>query len=365
MSAHTLTDDLALRDLTDPYAGPHALQRMTSAILAAVTARWPLGLVLDRGDRTVEIADNYDRLGYTPDARARDARHTRYVSATRMLRSQTSALIPPVLRRLAADGRHEAVIACPGLVYRRDVIDRLHTGTPHQLDLWLLSAAPQDLRLLIATVVGAALPGTEWRTTPASHPYTRNGLEIEARAGGRWVEIGECGEAARHVLACAGLPATVRGLAVGLGLDRLVMLRKDIPDIRLLRSGDPRVAAQMLDLGPYRPVSSHPPARRDVSVAVRAGTTPEELGDRVRRALGPDARLVEEITVRSTTPAAALPAAARARLEIRPDEVNVLLRMVLRDLDGSVPGAVANDLRDRVHAALHHAGASPAALRRG
>ncbi len=38
------------------------------------------------------------------------------------------------------------------------------------------------------------------------------------------------------------------GLAMGLGLDRLLMLRKRLPDIRLLRAGDPRIAGQMRDL---------------------------------------------------------------------------------------------------------------------
>jgi len=168
------------------------------------------------------------------------------------------------------------------------------------------------------------------------------------------VEIGEAGRAAPAVLAGAGLPAYVSGLAIGLGLDRLVMLRKGIPDIRLLRSADGGRSFQMLDLSLYRPVSAHPAAHRDVSVAVHAGTTPEELGDAVRESLGPDASLVEEVTVRSATAIADLPEAARARLGIRPGEVNVLLRVVLRDLDGSVPVPVANALRDRIYDALHH-----------
>jgi phenylalanyl-tRNA synthetase alpha chain len=82
--------------------------------------------------------------------------------------------------------------------------------------------------------------------------------------------------------------------------------------------------------------------------------TPEEMGDRVRSALGAAAHLVEEVAVRSTTAPAGLPPEARARLAIRPDEVNVLLRVVLRDLGGTVPGPVANDLRDRIYQALHH-----------
>ena len=63
-------------------------------------------------------------------------------------------------------------------------------------------------------------------------------------------------------------PARVTGLAMGLGLDRLLMLRKGMNDIRLLRSDDPRVVEQMLDLSPYRPVSDQPAIRRDLSIAV-------------------------------------------------------------------------------------------------
>ncbi|MFD0523797.1 PheS-related mystery ligase SrmL [Paractinoplanes durhamensis] len=263
-----------------------------------------------------------------------------------MLRSQTSALIPGALRTLTAA---DALIACPGIVYRRDAIDRLHTGTPHQLDLWRVTAAdrPPDLIDLVATAVSAALPGTPWRTRPAEHPYTTGGLEIEAWSGEAWVEIGECGVAAAQVL-----PAGRCGLALGLGLDRLVMLRKGIGDIRLLRSADPRVAGQMTDLTPYRPVPSQPAARRDLSVAMPPGVTAEDLGDRVRDLLGADAHLVEEVAIRSVTAAADLPAASRERLRIRDDEVNVLLRVLLRDPHATLPGDRANELRDRIWAGL-------------
>ena len=57
-------------------------------------------------------------------------------------------------------------------------------------------------------------------------------------AGGEWVELLECGLAHPHVLAAGGL-AGHSGLAMGIGLDRAVMLRKGIGDIRLLRSRRP------------------------------------------------------------------------------------------------------------------------------
>src|SRR4051812_38722953 len=85
---------LSLRDLTDPAAGPHAMQLLLAAIYAAL----PAPVHEHRASPIVSIADNYDRLGYPPGGAARDARYTRYVCATAMLRTQTSAMIPPLLR---------------------------------------------------------------------------------------------------------------------------------------------------------------------------------------------------------------------------------------------------------------------------
>src|SRR4051812_3018618 len=155
LSPAALAADLAVRDLTDPASGPHALQLLVSAILDAASARWPsASLVVHRGSRVVSVADNYDHLGYPPSAKARDSRYTRYVDQHRLLRSQTSALIPGALRGLTST---DALIAAPGMVYRRDAIDRLHTGTPHQLDLWRLGAG--DLLELVGIALRAALPG--------------------------------------------------------------------------------------------------------------------------------------------------------------------------------------------------------------
>jgi phenylalanyl-tRNA synthetase alpha chain len=169
---------------------------------------------------------------------------------------------------------------------------------------------------------------------------------------GEWVEVAECGLAHPEVLERAGL-AGWSGLALGMGLDRLLMLRKGIPDIRLLRSVDPRIAGQMTDLASYRPVSAMPPIRRDLSVAVEAADTAEDLGDRVRDALGPDADAVEEVAALAETPYDRLPPQAVARLGIGPHQKNVLVRVVLRHLERTLTDEEANRLRDRIYAALH------------
>jgi phenylalanyl-tRNA synthetase alpha chain len=352
---------VTLRDLTDPAQGPHAMQQLIHRIHEALRARWGCALRLHRAHPAVPVEHNYDRLHYPPGGAARDARYTRYVSETTVLRTQTSAMIPPLLAQVAAHPPADVLLACPGLVYRRDEIDRLHTGEPHQMDLWRVMRGPlgvDALHEMVGTVLDAVLPGREYRCNPSPHPYTTDGLELEVRAGDEWVEVGECGLALPAILDEAGLPSsTWSGLAMGLGMDRLLMLAKGMDDIRVLRSEDPRIAGQMLDLEPYRPVSSQPPVRRDLSVAVDASCTPEELGDRVRQALGARVESLESVQVLSESSYGALPAAARDRIGIGPGQKNVLVRIVIRDLVRTLTSAEANALRDAVYASLHEGSA--------
>jgi phenylalanyl-tRNA synthetase alpha chain len=272
-----------------------------------------------------------------------------------MLRSHSSAMVPPALRELAGEPGGDVLLACPGIVYRRDAIDWQHTGTPHQLDLWRITRREMngtDLDEMIAALLGALAPGLPHRQQPRTHPYTRHGRQVDVYSGGRWVEVWECGLAHPAVLAAAGLPGR-SGLALGMGLDRLLMLVKRVPDIRLLRSGDPRIAGQMLDLASYRPVSPMPAIARDLSVAVSGDDDEETIGDRVRDALGADAGCVEEVRVLSATAYEQLPAPAISRLGARPGQKNLLVRVVLRDLDQTLTSEAANVLRDRIYRALH------------
>jgi phenylalanyl-tRNA synthetase alpha chain len=364
LSADVVRQLLSLRDLTDSGHGPHAIQQVVDHIEQRLHAVTGVRVHRHRPNPVVPVADNYDRLGYAPDAAARDARYSRYLTPELMLRAHTSAAMPGLHERLAAGvlhpGEADLVLSVPGLTYRRDVVDRQHVGEPHQLDLWRVRhggapLAEADLVAQIATVVEAVLADRPWRTEPRKHPYTTAGRQIDVRADdGSWIEVGECGLTHPAVLTGAGLdPERVSGLAMGLGLDRLLMLVKGIDDIRLLRAQDPRVAAQMGDLAPYQPVSAMPAVRRDLSIAVAAELDAELLGDRVRAALGAAARAVEAVEILSVTPVAELSAPARARLGAHADHTNMLVRVTLRDLDRTLTNDEANVLRDRVYAAVH------------
>jgi phenylalanyl-tRNA synthetase alpha chain len=110
----------------------------------------------------------------------------------------------------------------------------------------------------------------------------------------------------------------------------------------------------MLDLAPYREVSTMPPILRDISVATGSHDIDDEaIGDQIRDTLGDQADLVETVTVIQRTSYDGVPPTARRRLGIEAGQHNLLIRVVLRAMDRTLTNPEANQLRDLVHAALH------------
>jgi phenylalanyl-tRNA synthetase alpha chain len=218
-SPDVISRSLAVRDLADPALGPHAVQIVVDSLVDTLSQTWRCHTIVRRGSAIVSIHDNYERLRYPVDAITRDGQYSRYISDTTMLRSHASAMIPGLLDRLASERPGEDVLLAPvGLVYRRDLIDRLHVGEPHQIDLWRVRRGHldnADLQQMIALVTAVIAPGAPYETPAAVHPYTIDGREIYVHRGGQWVEIGECGLAHPQVLSDAGLdPSEWSGLAM-------------------------------------------------------------------------------------------------------------------------------------------------------
>jgi phenylalanyl-tRNA synthetase alpha chain len=358
LSADALGTTLSLRDVSDPQQGRHALQTLLETVTTSLATRWNVRSSTVRSSPLVSVEDNYDRLGFESTAVTRDLRYSRYVSDTVMLRTHTSAMIPPLLRSLAPDDPHDRLYALPGLVFRRDAIDRTHVGEPHQVDLWRVSSTSRlddgDLRDMLGVLVEAVLPGAEWRAVPAEHPYTEKGRQLDVRVGSEWLELAECGLIDPALLRRCGLnPDVWSGLALGMGLDRAVMLRKGIDDIRLLRAADPRIQSQMEDLQPWRPVSVMPAIRRDISVVIDQNDDDETLGDRIRAALGAESDDVEIVEVLARTRFEDLPEKARHRLGLSRQQTNALIRIVFRPLSRTLTDSEANTLRNRIYLAVH------------
>jgi len=141
LSNDALARVLALRDLSDPAEGPTRdaarHRRADRSDPSNVDRRSD---VVHRGPRIVEVAEKLRPSRVRARRhRARDARYSRYVDCDEDAPIAYVALIPAVLEEIARSERSapfDRVVVCPGIVYRRDSIDRLHCGEPHQIDIW-------------------------------------------------------------------------------------------------------------------------------------------------------------------------------------------------------------------------------------
>lgn len=97
-----------------------------------------------------------------------------------------------------------------------------------------------------------------------------------------------------------------------------------------------------------------PPITRDMSVVIDSETDDETLGDRIRTELRGQANKIERIVVLNRAPYQELPCRARQRLALRPDQVNALDRLTLRQLERTLTDQEANQIRNRVYRAIHH-----------
>jgi len=361
MSPEKVEQALAIKDLTDPKNGVHAINLVIEKIRQHLSKQrgWPMPEIRRKDTPISSVTNDFDRLYFPPDSPARSSVYTRYITEEIILRTHTTAMIPNLLIEMKQKGLTDYSVLCPGICYRRDVIDKKHTGEPHQMDIWRIKKGEPTLERpalieLIESVIDSLIPRVEYRANEVKHPYTINGLEVEILVKGNWLEILECGEAHPRLLVDAGLdPKDYSGLAMGIGLDRAVMIVKRIEDIRLLRSEDPRIKQQMTNLRPYIPVSKYPPIRQDMSLSVSMDTTEEDVCEIVRDVMGSDASMVEEVKIVSETPYDQLPSQAIERLGIKPNQKNLLIGVILRSHERSLHHEEANEMRDRLYRALH------------
>ena len=263
-------------------------------------------------------------------------------------------MVPRGLKSIKNKINTHHLLACVGLAYRRDQIDKNHVGEPHQLDLWYITKTPvgtEELNKVIETIVKSLNPSLKWRLIETGHPYTQNGVQCDVWWNDQWIEILECGIAGTNILE-KNLGAGYYGLALGPGLDRLLMVAKNITDIRLLRTEDKRIQTQMLDLDKYKPVSAMPPVKRDISIIVNENDDAETIGDMVRLAL-PNSEMIEEVSILSETHYKDLPQSARDRMHVEPNQKNLLIRIILRSLERTLTSEECNEYRNIIYNAVH------------
>ena len=280
VGAERLKRYMALPDLTREEGSP----------VMAITNRF-IGLPSVKNFDLIETPEIitskvvFDLFNFPPGHPARSASDSYYIDKDHILRPHTSLMwkyyleLPEVKKRLQEYGSVGALSY--GKCYCRDEIDWQHSNILHQIDgLFLVR---KDIKTLdqsdleaILIEAAQALYGKDvtYKFLVDHFPYTDPSLEMNIELNGKWVEILGAGIVHPNVIKNLGFDQEIyNGWAFGFGLDRLAMIKLKLPDIRLLRSTDPRVLNQLADLDhEYQEVSKYPPIIRDISFIVDAAT---------------------------------------------------------------------------------------------
>lgn len=199
---------------------------------------------------------NFEMLNMPKSHPARDTQDTFYINENVLLRTQTS----PMQIRTMEKQKPPIRMICPGRVYRSDAVDATHSPIFHQIEGLVVDEGVtfSDLKGTLELFV-KKLYGSEARVRfrPHHFPYTEPSAEMDMscfKCGGKgcplckgegWIELLGCGMVHPKVLENCGIDSEkYTGFAFGMGLERSVMMRYNIDDMRLLYENDLRFLKQ-------------------------------------------------------------------------------------------------------------------------
>lgn len=191
---------------------------------------------------------NFTALNFPADHPSRDLQDTFYIDDEVLLRTQTS----PVQVRTMRGSEPPLAIVAPGRVYRQEQPDASHAAEFHQIEGLLVdrNVSLADLKATVHHFVNAFYgEDMKLRFRPHFFPFTEPSVEVdlwwESERGGRWLEIMGAGMVHPNVFRNSGIDAEKwTGFAFGMGVDRMVLVRHAIDDIRLLLDNDLRFLKQ-------------------------------------------------------------------------------------------------------------------------
>lgn len=199
---------------------------------------------------------NFEALNLPKDHPARDTQDTFYITENMLLRTQTS----PVQIRVMENQKPPVRIIAPGRVYRSDALDATHSPLFHQIEGLVVdkNVTMADLKGTLAMFARRMYgENAQIRFRPHHFPFTEPSAEVDVMCfacGGKgcrlckgegWIEILGAGMVHPKVLSNCGIdPEEYSGFAFGMGLERIVMRRFGVDDIRMFYENDQRFLNQ-------------------------------------------------------------------------------------------------------------------------
>ena len=230
-----------------PRVGHEHLLTQTVNEICEIFAR--MGFTVAQGPEVEDERHNFEALNIPPSHPARDVLDNFYINDDVMLRSQTSTV---QIRTMESQQPPVRIIA-PGRVYRPDTVDATHFYMFHQVEGLYVDrgVTMADLKTTIDQFVRAYFgPDIQSRFRPSFFPFTEPSAEIDilfhnTDGTTRWIELGGCGMVDPNVLDAVGYDSeTYTGFAFGMGIERMVMRKHRLTDIRQLFEGDVRFLHQ-------------------------------------------------------------------------------------------------------------------------
>ena len=247
------TVDITLPAKTRTVGGLHPLTLVTNQIIDVFSG---MGFAVADAPEIEDDDHNFTRLNVPKDHPARDMQDTFYLSDEFLLRTQTSG---GQIRTMYVQ-KPTIMILMPGRVFRSDAVDATDSPLFHQIEGLVVDKGitMADLKGTLETFAKRLYgEDTKIRLRPHHFPFTEPSCEIDVscfKCGGKgcpfckgegWVEILGGGMVHPKVLKNGGVdPDVYSGFAFGVGLERLVLFRFNIDDMRLLYENDMRFLSQ-------------------------------------------------------------------------------------------------------------------------
>ena len=215
-----------------------------------------MGFIIEDGNEIETEYNNFIAVNVPDTHPARDMQDTFWLDNGEVLKTQTSAAQNRILRTYGP----KCKVLFPGRCFRNEAIDSSHENTFFQIE-----GVVVDENVSVANLIyfmkkmlnGVFKKDINVRLRPGYFPFTEPSFELDASCpfcGGKgcstcgnsgWIELCPCGMIHPNVLKMAGVDAEkYNGFAFGLGMDRLVMIKSGLDDIRHLNAGEVKLLKQ-------------------------------------------------------------------------------------------------------------------------
>ena len=255
MAANLIKDKI---DVTMPATGIKAgsLHPLTKVLNEFYDIFTSMGFIIADGPEVEFDYYAFEALNIPKDHPARDTQDTFYVNDNIVLRSQTSS----VQIRTMEENKPPIRMIAPGRVFRSDAVDATHSPVFHQVEGLVVDKGitMANLKGMLETFLKKFYgEKTKLRFRPHHFPFTEPSAEVDISCfvcGGEgcrvcknegFIEILGCGMVHPQVLRCCNIdPGVYTGFAFGVGLERVVMGKYGIDDLRLFYENDLRFLKQ-------------------------------------------------------------------------------------------------------------------------